>query len=308
MYHLVPVQKSARRPPKKPVKRVRTVVNDRNKEAFIRQAEEAVRVSFLGGISRFKRRLPKAKLDEMFNRAGYDGLRKNIPWSDLPEDLKPVAEHLGKLMDRQQRHVDAIGRDEVDTRYRLDPTNPEAAKLTQERIGKYLQDLSDEANEHVHRTIAEHRRTGGNPKDLADRLKDGLGLNDRQNRALAKFENGLIASGKYTEAQVAAKKKKKAEQMLNQRARTVAITETRVAANGTELRAWQAQAEDGILSPESKRVWVTEPGCCDVCTQLSGVAVGLYEDWVLPDGRKFAFPGTVHPNCRCTSYLQDEDT
>lgn len=354
MPYKVPIAKGrANNPPRKgPRPRVRGATMDVLNERFMRQAEEAVRISFLAGITKFKRRLSVAKLSAMFLSGDYAALRETIPWDSLADDLAPVARELAKILNQAQARssidldistqderrstatrvtytpepqeqtsdqatvaaLQAVGfadirRDEVNANYLKDADNPRAVALAQDRVGKYLQDLAQEGRQHVADVTAAATRDGQTQgdlaqtiyKELAKNIQSGVGLNRQQKMALNNAALADVKAG-MTPTQVQARKDAYADRLLRQRAQTIAVTETRVVANATETLSWQAQAEDGLLDPGSRRVWVTEPDCCDVCVQLSGVAVGLYEDWVIPGGASFPQP-PAHPRCRCLAVL-----
>lgn len=303
-YRIVCVTKARRR-----VSRVKLDLTARNKEAFAQAAEEAVRIDLLRGIERFKQRLPKAKLDEAFNARDYAAARKLIPWDSLPNDLAKATDKVAGLIDETHgRTVEAIT-EAPEAAYLKDAGNPRLEKHTRKRLSRFLQDLSDEHNEAVQRTIAAATRQGLTPAMVMDRLRNTVGLRTQQNRALASFENGLIEGGKHSKATIRRLVKAKADAMLNQRLRTIAVTETRTAVNTAELESWKAQVADGLLDERAEKVWVigAEDACPKICYPMDGVAVPLDGSWSLPDGRMVSVVTEAHPNCRCASILRTPD-
>lgn len=107
------------------------------------------------------------------------------------------------------------------------------------------------------------------------------------------------------------------ERALRWRASMIARTETMTAANRGLSANWQLAADRGLISPASQRVWVTTPDerLCAVCGPMTGVSVGLTEDFVsseqglpgeqpVPSSELTTSEPPIHPMCRCTLSLQ----
>jgi SPP1 gp7 family putative phage head morphogenesis protein len=85
-----------------------------------------------------------------------------------------------------------------------------------------------------------------------------------------------------------------------ERARTIARTETMRAVHQGQQEAWDQAVEDGYLTGKEKRVWIVTPDdkLCPICDELDGEEARLGKD----------YPGGIdgppaHPNCRCTEGL-----
>lgn len=86
------------------------------------------------------------------------------------------------------------------------------------------------------------------------------------------------------------------EQLLRQRAMTIARTEIMAAENMGQLEAWRQAARDGLLPKEARKVWVMGPGACPTCATVNGKAVKLEDPFPVVD----VLVPPAHPNCRCT--------
>lgn len=75
----------------------------------------------------------------------------------------------------------------------------------------------------------------------------------------------------------------------DERAETVARTETAYADVNGNLDAWRAS---GLVD---QKQWLTAPDCCDECQDLDGETVDLDDDF--PNDGGDGPP--LHPNCRC---------
>lgn len=84
------------------------------------------------------------------------------------------------------------------------------------------------------------------------------------------------------------------------RAEVIARTEAATAINEGQRQAWDQAVEKGLLSEDAVRVWITTPGCCDLCEQLDGETAPLNGSYPSPgeDGPP------LHPNCRCTEGIR----
>ena len=62
---------------------------------------------------------------------------------------------------------------------------------------------------------------------------------------------------------------------------------------------WNQVADENLIDPKkTKKEWVTAPGACEGCEELSGVRVGLNESWDTEWGALKEPP--AHPNCSCS--------
>ena len=86
----------------------------------------------------------------------------------------------------------------------------------------------------------------------------------------------------------------------DERAATIARTETMYAANHGKLLEAQDAVDAGDLSEDAVKEWITTPDdlLCPICEPMDGVQVPLDEDFDV-DGDSIDGP-PAHPNCRCT--------
>jgi SPP1 gp7 family putative phage head morphogenesis protein len=88
-----------------------------------------------------------------------------------------------------------------------------------------------------------------------------------------------------------------------ERADLIARTETMRAANEGQLEAWDQAQEQGLLTGEELKEWITTPDdrLCPICEPLDGVQVARDETFEV-DGDQLDGP-PAHPRCRCTVAL-----
>lgn len=98
------------------------------------------------------------------------------------------------------------------------------------------------------------------------------------------------------------------ERAFGQRVVTLVSNSLRQVENDATQRGWEMQVDDGTLSPDAQKMWITagDERTCPVCGPMDGAMVGVMEKFHLPDGNRVKTTG-VHPNCRCTCELVDEE-
>lgn len=142
---------------------------------------------------------------------------------------------------------------------------------------------------------------------FARRLRDRIGLNARQQRAVDRAR----AAG-LPEADVARMIRRK----LRDRTETIARTETIRAASLGQRIGWQQMADRGEIDGATARlVWVVTPDdrLCDYCRGMDGQTVALQGGRftsgavTLQSGELRQLPGVrvppLHPRCRCALRL-----
>lgn len=87
------------------------------------------------------------------------------------------------------------------------------------------------------------------------------------------------------------------------RADKIARTETMRAANEGQLEAWNQAEEQGLLTGDEQKEWITTPDdrLCPICEPLDGVQVAR-DDTFEGDGEQLDGP-PAHPRCRCVVAL-----
>lgn len=89
----------------------------------------------------------------------------------------------------------------------------------------------------------------------------------------------------------------------DERADTIARTESMKAANEGQRQLWEQAQEEGLLGKNAKQEWIVgdDEKLCPICQDMDGEQVGLDEDFNV-DGEDLDGP-PAHPNCRCTVAL-----
>lgn len=154
------------------------------------------------------------------------------------------------------------------------------------------------------------------PAQTARLIKSTIGLDSRRADAVDALRQRIIDNPggkvwagnrpirvpeKVTTAYVRAQADKYAAHLLNDRAISIARTETIQAANEGQLQQWDQAVQDGLLDPNRDgKQWLPSPDACEECLALEGEVVALGESF---EGGIASPP--LHPNCRCSLGIAD---
>lgn len=193
----------------------------------------------------------------------------------------------------------------------------------------FVQKMVAQAKNVVRDSLIEMLRQGADPEEIALHLKQVIGLNARQAKAVENFRRMLLngdraaltralrdrrfdatverwVSGELPidEAKAEAMVARYADRMLTHRAETIARTESLNAATSGVREAYVQAVKSGrLLDSEAKKFWLTaaDERVCGICASIPPLNEGGIS--VLRPYLSAAGPvmgPTVHPSCRCT--------
>jgi len=128
-------------------------------------------------------------------------------------------------------------------------------------------DLSETTVRGLRALLAEAIKWGEHPEEAARRIRDLVGLTERQARALMARRRALLEEGL---PQVEAIVSRQARRMLRRRAETIARTEFIAAQNHSRLEAWREARRQGVIRRDAMKCWVTalDEKTCPICSAL----------------------------------------
>lgn len=196
----------------------------------------------------------------------------------------------------QVRAGDVVGKQLV---LDLQVINPEAVRWAEERAGDLVVGTA-ELQARVHAIVAQALQDGATPDEVAGMLRYAVVLTERQALAVAAFRARLQRSG-VTGSALAAKVERYASAKLRERAWTIARTELMAATNRGQRALWRAAQERGMLR-NMKQVFIVtdDEHVCDECAMLDGETADV-------DASFSGGDPPLHPNCRCTIGLIDDE-
>jgi hypothetical protein len=273
-------------------------------EALNRRIETAVRVSLTDGIARFKDNISSEQLAAAFASKNYKAISEHVDIKSLSKNLQPSFGLMAATAAQTMSHTIPTVAQQDNPKLRMGADNPHVKEALDVRHTQLMQDMTQPVHEKVKQLTQDALGSGRSPKSLAEELKQSIGLNDRQQGALDKYRDKLWGDG-HTESDINDMAGDYADRLLQQRADMIAITEVRNASAEGQFASWQEMLSQGLIPENSTRVWVlgAESACPQICRPMDGVAVGLDEPWVLPNGDEVMVVTASHPCCRCSSAL-----
>jgi len=264
--------------------------------------EGTVKADFIKGITTFKKRVSPSELMAAWKKGSYAHLMETIPWQDLPEDFDPFLQTLQKgVAGAADRTLELLPPNEL----RFDMNNPNIRNYVNEVTGRLVVGIQNDTMRVVQNQVQRSFTEALNVSDVADNIRDSIGLHPRYEQAVHNYESGLRADGVDPD-KVDELTSSYRDRLLDSRARTVAKTETRQATNYGQLTVWQQAQSQGLVKQEAQKVWVTckecitkTPSPCDLCYPMDGEMVPVSGFWTLADGSICEVPSDAHPNCNC---------
>ncbi len=231
-------------------------------------------------------------------------------------------------LDRQERTKDTLVR--FDTGQALVVARQRESEI------KTVAGLSAESRDVIRGVLVEGRQAGTNPRQMATRIRDSIGLTAQQEQWAENYRRALeqqdysraqgyeLSSGNADRSVASAQRRgvglapERISEMVEQyranaltyRAETIARTEAQGAAEAGATDAIDQAVSRGDVRAEELLVeWHAGPASLNARVdhqEMDGVTVKFGEDFTLPDGTQMSGPhdprgGAKHnANCRCT--------
>lgn len=179
--------------------------------------------------------------------------------------------------------------------------NPAALEAVKRQTLRRIQDISQETETAIRDSLTRGLAAGSPPRQVAREIRAVIGLNRRQSLALDRFRARLVADA-VDPATLERRVLRQGDQMVRQRAVSIARTETMTALNeGTRLQRERLAAEGTIGRDDFEQEWVVahDERLCPQCAPMDGVRVPIGAPFDTVLGAMAGPP--LHPNCRCTT-------
>lgn len=235
------------------------------------------------------------------------GVNNAINWRTFLESLSNTAPTLAQQIAEVANLHSKVLPKKLRYEYNFEAKDPRAIAWAQTQAGKRIQGITIETQQAVASMIADGLRTKLTREEIIAQLRQTVGLDKRQSKALGNFymkrlekylEDGLT----YEEAAKKAEKDgvRYRTRLVKQRAIRIARTEISAAANAGRYLSWEEADARGLLPPDSKKRWLTniDERTCPVCQPMNGTLIA----WEATFSTGDIMP-PAHPNCRCTSVI-----
>lgn len=163
-------------------------------------------------------------------------------------------------------------------------------EAAQAAVDNYLRDytwrVAGDTRIAINALVERGIREGIPPYQLANLVKDHIGLDTKRMGALATY------AANHSSAQV----ERYGRKLLKSRAVTIARTETMGALNAGHVASWRQAMDEGWLPTDTAKEWMITPddALCEICAPMDGEVVPL--DRAFSNGLDSP---PAHPNCRC---------
>lgn len=228
-----------------------------------------------------------------------------VPWGNFAQDLQPFVDVTTSqvVTSANQSLARLPSRLKVD--FTFDLTDPRAIAWAQVRAGASIRGITEESRQAVARIIADGLRSKLDMEQMATRIEAVVGLDQRQAKSLDRFygetlEQLMDEGASFNEAtqEVRERAKPLYDRMIRYRGLRIARTEMVTAANQGRVLSWFEIESQGLMPPDSKRIWITalDERTCSVCAPKHRQTVAWDTDF------DFGSPA-LHPHCRCSIEL-----
>ena len=277
----------------------------------------ALRGPFLDAVENLQDSVSVADMEILIQQGGAAAVVGAIPWFRFEADLTNA--FLPAIKDTQHRAMRGVlGLLEDDTPAdrivltkqhivaRFDLTNPQSVQVAARQAAEAVQRISGATKRAIREIIRRGQLGLLTVREQARRIRDLIGLTERQTASVLNFEAKLIEQG-VTGQRLESMVLRKFEQTLSRRAMTIARTETIKSANLGQQNLWRQAADQGLINRDkAQRRWIatSDDRVCPICAPMDGQLRPLEEPFVSPfNGASVLVPG-IHAACRCAVALE----
>lgn len=285
-------------------------------DAIARSLEPELREAFLRAATRMRQLLPIGEIAELFDTGDIASIIDKV--GNLGLDAAARNALRDGLLQSATRAAEATA---AEFNLAFDIVNPYAVRWAQQHAAETIQGISAETQQAVRDIINRAIIEGNAPRVQAQEIRRIVGLTQRDALAVDRFLQGL---GQTPNARAQADRM--ADRLLRRRAENIARTETMLAANRGQQAAWDAAADQGLISRGAQKVWIAtgDRRTCPICRVLDGKVVGFQDGFSISEEAIFDQAGEVagtrplktphtertppaHASCRCTTGLVFEE-
>lgn len=298
------------------------------------EVEPDIRDAFIEAVERVRRGADVSSITEALKRGDVEAAVAALELDALLARLRGMVESLTEVYLRggaTMAEAIASGYTGRPIEFRFDTYSDSVVQFVRSYQFDLVQNIDRDTRDAVRAVMSEGYRAQLAPSAMARELRDAVGLNERQGRALSNFKRALEkgdaamatqrALGVRLEQRVrrtirdGGRKEQIAElveayrqRLIRQRAEAIARTESIRMLNAGQHEALRQAVGDGALNGNTlKRYWLVadDERTCPVCTGIARSnrdGVGVEEPFRSSNGPIMNPP--AHPNCRCSIFLR----
>jgi hypothetical protein len=179
--------------------------------------------------------------------------------------------------------------------------NPYSPEWARAHAADLVTMIADTTRDALREFVADAFAAGIPPRELAEQIRDVVGVTPAQAARIRLLREGWKADG-LSSSEIASRIASLTDRMVRDRALLIARTEIITAANQGQLASWRVASDRGLVLPTTVKVWIAadwEKCTSGVCPALDGTRAKLGEPF---PGGYMAPPR--HPACVCTMGLE----
>jgi len=264
----------------------------------------SVRKDFLKAIAKAQKDIDLGKLEKALKAGNFKAAENLIDWAAFGLALNKINQALAQVFKEAAKVAGKTFLPDIGITQSLTLSNIEAEKWIAQNAAQLITNVGEETKKAIKEIILRGQKDGIAPKKTAKEIRNLIGLTDRDARAVQNFKARLEIGNKFTPEQVDKQVAKYYQKKLKERAETIAINETQIAAKeGNRAILDQALKENYINTAEWERRWLTTPDDrrCDRCLAMHGQITELDKPYSSGD-----MTPHLHIKCRCSESIQQK--
>lgn len=180
------------------------------------------------------------------------------------------------------------------------PPVPHSDEFIRDKAARLVVRVSEDQRQAIRDTLMQRYNNEKRPETVVRDLRRSIGLDPRRARALRNFEDkARTEKGRNVDGRV----ERYREQLLRDRAETIARTESVAIENQARIEAWDIAANAGDIPSDSEQEWVTAGEPCEYCQEMDGQRVSIGGMFMSSRYGLIAAP-PLHPRCYCMVILR----
>lgn len=256
--------------------------------------------AYARGVKRLLTSLKNTDIDNAVLRGGPTDIIEAFPWYNPndPESQK-LWESFASTITNTTENI--FVENTVAKAVEIVEVPESSLKWIRDRNLSMIQEISDATRANLMRILLQSFRRGERVEEIAEKIRNNIGLTERDSIALQRRIDAMEASGTSQDRidQVARAYAKKA---VSRRAEMIARTETIAAQAASRTLSWQQAKAEGRLPEDVVRQWFAGVGSartCPICIDLDGTQAELDSPFYSNVLGASVFDPPAHPNCRC---------
>lgn len=272
-----------------------------------RKIKPVIQAGIITGVESFRKRIDLNDIVEALDNGDYLGAMNAVPWQEFDRDLTKelnevvysgIAESTAKSKFIFRTAINSlIG---VNPEIRFDASNERIRNYANKYTATLVENIREQTKDAIGSLTLNGINQGMQPRQIAPKIKQLVGLNSRQAQALRNREAQLVKQG-FKGSRLNELITDYRDKQLTYRAETIARTEASFINNNGLAMIVEENVSSGYIDPRTaQKKWVVTPhdNLCDICAPMNGQTVGIYDEFNLGTGQSLLIP-PAHPNCLC---------